>query len=98
MSAFHTSATCRSAARKLAADRFPAFEGIALVAALFLVTSPAPAQTPEAGGQTPKQPTANDASVGLPEQPASMSKNPVAMSPDAARSEGTAKAAPDAGK
>ncbi len=40
--------------------------------------------------QTPKQPTADDPSVGLPSEPATMSKNPEAMSPHAARDDGTA--------
>ena len=61
-----------------------------MVATLLLTAGSALAQASGSGGQTPKQPDANDPSLGLPQQPASMSKNPVAMSPEAARSEGTA--------
>ena len=73
----------------------------AMIATLLSTASPAPAQTAGttgSAGKTPTQPTADDPSYGLPEQPASMSKNPVAMSPDAVRNEGTAPASPEAGK
>ena len=84
--------------RKSSIGKLLSLESIALLSVLLLAVGPASAQSPGAGGQTPKQPTANDASVGLPEQPASMSKNPVAMTPDAARNEGAAQASPEAGK
>ena len=82
----------------------PAFaHRLGLIAALLLAATPAlvqaaSAQTTDTVPRTPTQPTANDPSVGLPEEPASMSKNPVAATPDVARKEGTAPASPDAAK
>lgn len=74
------------------------FRQLALaLAAAAALSGAALAQTPTSGAggkQTPTQPTANDPSVGLPSEPATMTKNPEAMSPDAARKDGTAPVKP----